>query len=164
MDHNQADVILRLAPPPVRRRWDEVAANTPTQVAEAQRMAREWKRLVAPGKSRSECALDECAAPRQSAFARPTEPARAMKLGVALKADIADCAVNVAIGRKARLQESSRQRPECAPKLSFRSDRESGFPALCGSLSSVSWPTGRRGTTAGGRARTTRPVAGPSPH
>ena len=72
---------------------------TPAQIAEAQRMAREWKLLGPPGKSRSECALDECAAPRQSAFARPTEPARAMKLGVALKADIADCAVNVAIGR-----------------------------------------------------------------
>ena len=27
-------------------------------------MAREWKRLGAPGKSRSECALDERAAPR----------------------------------------------------------------------------------------------------
>ena len=29
---------------------------TPAQIAEAQRMAREWKRLGAPGKSRSECA------------------------------------------------------------------------------------------------------------
>jgi hypothetical protein len=27
---------------------------TPAQIAEAQRMAREWKRLGAPGKSRSE--------------------------------------------------------------------------------------------------------------
>ena len=39
---------------------------TPAQIAEAQRMAREWKRLGAPGKSRSECALDERAAPRAS--------------------------------------------------------------------------------------------------
>jgi hypothetical protein len=37
---------------------------TPAQIAEAQRMAREWKRLGAPGKSRSECAFDERAAPR----------------------------------------------------------------------------------------------------
>ena len=36
---------------------------TPAQIAEAQRMAREWKRLGAPGKSRSECALGERAAP-----------------------------------------------------------------------------------------------------
>ena len=36
---------------------------TPAQIAEAQRMAREWKRLGAPGKSRPECALDERAAP-----------------------------------------------------------------------------------------------------
>ena len=50
---------------------------TPAQIAEAQRMAREWKRLGAPGKSRSECALDERAAPREGSFARPTEPAGA---------------------------------------------------------------------------------------
>jgi hypothetical protein len=50
----------------------------PAPIAEAQRMAREWKRLGAPGKSRSECALDERAAPRTGrAFARPTEPAGA---------------------------------------------------------------------------------------
>ena len=50
---------------------------TPAQIAEAQRMAREWKRLGAPGKSRSECALDERAAPREGSCARPTEPAGA---------------------------------------------------------------------------------------
>ena len=50
---------------------------TPAQIAEAQRMARESKRLGAPGKSRSECALDERAAPREGAFAGPTEPAGA---------------------------------------------------------------------------------------
>src|ERR1700733_6851289 len=50
---------------------------TPAQIAEAQRMAREWKRLGAPGKSRSECALDERAAAREGSFARPTEPAGA---------------------------------------------------------------------------------------
>jgi hypothetical protein len=44
---------------------------TPAQIAEVQRMAREWKRLGAPGKSRSECALDERAAPRAgSVFCR----------------------------------------------------------------------------------------------
>jgi hypothetical protein len=50
---------------------------TPAQIAEAQRMAREWKRLGASGKSRSECALDERAAPKEGSFARPTEPAGA---------------------------------------------------------------------------------------
>ena len=50
---------------------------TPAQIAEAQRMAREWKRLGVPGKSRSECALDKRAAPREGYFARPTEPAGA---------------------------------------------------------------------------------------
>jgi hypothetical protein len=50
---------------------------TPAQIAEAQRMARESKRLGAPGMSRSECALDERAAPREGSFARPTEPAGA---------------------------------------------------------------------------------------
>jgi hypothetical protein len=50
---------------------------TPAQIAEAQRMAREWKRLGAPGKSRSECVLDERAAPREGSFARPMEPAGA---------------------------------------------------------------------------------------
>jgi hypothetical protein len=50
---------------------------TPPQIAEAQR-TREWtKRLGAPGKSRSECALDERAAPKDGSFARPTEPAGA---------------------------------------------------------------------------------------
>ena len=51
--------------------------KTPAQIAEAQRMAREWKRLGAPEKSRSECALDERAAPREGSCARPTEPAGA---------------------------------------------------------------------------------------
>jgi hypothetical protein len=37
---------------------------TLAQIAEAQRMAREWKRLGAPGTSRSACALDERAAPK----------------------------------------------------------------------------------------------------
>jgi hypothetical protein len=50
---------------------------TPAQIAEAQRMACEWKRLGAPGKSRSECGLDERAAPREGSFARPAEPAGA---------------------------------------------------------------------------------------
>ena len=35
---------------------------TPAQIAEAQRMAREWKLLGAPGESRPEFALDERAA------------------------------------------------------------------------------------------------------
>jgi hypothetical protein len=57
---------------------------TPAQIAEAQRLAREWRRLGAPGKSRSQCALDQRAAQREGSFARPMEPARApMKLGVA---------------------------------------------------------------------------------
>ena len=41
---------------------------TPAEIAEAQRMTREWKRLGAPGKSRSECALDERAAPREGSL------------------------------------------------------------------------------------------------
>jgi hypothetical protein len=32
---------------------------TPAQIAEAQRMAREWKPLGTPAKSRSECVLDD---------------------------------------------------------------------------------------------------------
>ena len=56
---------------------------TPAQIAEAHRMAREWKRLGAPGKSRSECALDERAASKGRVFwSRPL--ALLMKLGVAL--------------------------------------------------------------------------------
>ena len=54
---------------------------TPAQIAEAQRMAREWKRLGAPGKSRSERAWDERAAPREGSFARPTEPERGRSVG-----------------------------------------------------------------------------------
>ena len=54
-----------------------VGLMAPAQIAEAQRMARESKRLGAPGKSRSECALDERAAPREGSFARPKEPAGA---------------------------------------------------------------------------------------
>jgi hypothetical protein len=54
---------------------------TPAQIAEAQRMAREWKRLGAPGKSRSERAWDERAAPREGSFARPTEPERGRAVG-----------------------------------------------------------------------------------
>jgi hypothetical protein len=55
------DLILRL----VCRRGGLVGARLPpkmtiAQIAEAQRMAREWKGLG----SRSECALDERAAPR----------------------------------------------------------------------------------------------------
>ena len=49
---------------------------TPAQIAEAQRMAREWKRLGAPGKSRSECALDERAAPRSGRVFCPAYGAR----------------------------------------------------------------------------------------
>jgi hypothetical protein len=41
---------------------------TPAQIAEAQRMTRGWQRLGAPGKSRSECALDERAGPRTGTF------------------------------------------------------------------------------------------------
>jgi hypothetical protein len=52
-----------------------------------------------------------------------------MKLGVALKADIADCAVNVAIGRKARVDRSPSEGPECAPKLPFNSEREIALTA-----------------------------------
>jgi hypothetical protein len=60
---------------------------TSAQIAEAQRMAREWKRLVAPGKSRSECALDERAAPRTGRVFCSAYGARwrlLTKLGVAL--------------------------------------------------------------------------------
>ena len=58
---------------------------TPAQIAEAQRMAREWKRLGAPGKSRSECALDERAAPGKGLLLGLRSPlALLMKLGVAL--------------------------------------------------------------------------------
>ena len=60
---------------------------TPAQIAEAQRMAREWKRLGAPGKSRSECALDERAAPRTGRVFCSAYGARwrlLIKLGVAL--------------------------------------------------------------------------------
>jgi hypothetical protein len=42
----------------------------------AQQMAREWKRLGAPGKSRSECALDERAAPRTGRSFCPAYGAR----------------------------------------------------------------------------------------
>ena len=50
--YSHRDVILRLA----RLQFDggghEVAAKmTPAQIAEAQRMAREWKRLGAPGRA-----------------------------------------------------------------------------------------------------------------
>jgi hypothetical protein len=67
------DVILRLAPPPVRRRWHEVAAKY--DACSDRRGAADGargKRLGAPGKSRSERALDERAAPREGSFARPT--------------------------------------------------------------------------------------------
>ena len=48
-------------------------------------MAREWKRLGAPGKSRSECALDERAAPGKGLLLGLRSPlAFLMKLGVAL--------------------------------------------------------------------------------
>jgi hypothetical protein len=49
---------------------------TPAQIAEAQGMACEWKRLGAPGKSRSECALDERAAPRTGKVFCPAYGAR----------------------------------------------------------------------------------------
>jgi hypothetical protein len=45
---------------------------TPAQIAEAQRMAREWK----PGKSRSDCALDERAAPTTGRVFCPAYGAR----------------------------------------------------------------------------------------
>ena len=58
---------------------------TPAQIAEAQRMAREWKPLGAPGKSRSECALGERAAPGKDLLLGLRSPlALLMKLGVAL--------------------------------------------------------------------------------
>jgi hypothetical protein len=58
---------------------------TPAQIAEAQRMAREWKRLGAPGKSRSACALDERAAPSEGSLLGLRSPlALLMKLAVAL--------------------------------------------------------------------------------
>jgi hypothetical protein len=49
---------------------------TPAQIAEAQRRARERKRLGASGKSRSECALDERAAPRTGRVFCPAYGAR----------------------------------------------------------------------------------------
>ena len=52
----------------VKSRDDLAAKMTPDQIAEAQRMAREWKRLGASGKSRSECALAERAAQRTGTF------------------------------------------------------------------------------------------------
>ena len=58
---------------------------TPAQIAEAQRMAREWKRLGAPGRSRSACALDERAAPSEGSLLGLRSPlALLMKLAVAL--------------------------------------------------------------------------------
>jgi hypothetical protein len=89
---------------------------TPAQIAEAQGMARELKRLGASGKSRSECALDDVRLQGKGLLLGLRSPlALLMKLGVALKADIADCAVNVAIGRIARLRGSPREGPESAP-------------------------------------------------
>jgi hypothetical protein len=49
---------------------------TPAQIAEAPRMAREWKPLGAPGKNRSQCALDERAAPRTGRVLCPAYGAR----------------------------------------------------------------------------------------
>jgi hypothetical protein len=43
------------------------------------------------------------------------------------EADIADCAVYVAIGRIARLYRTPWEGPECAPKPPFRIEREIGF-------------------------------------
>ena len=57
---------------------------TPAQIAEAQRMAREWKRLGAPGKSRSVRVGRTCGSKGRS-FARLRSPlALLMKLAVAL--------------------------------------------------------------------------------
>jgi hypothetical protein len=55
---------------------------TPPQIAEAQRMAREGKRLGASGKSRSEWALDERAAPRTGGVFCPAYGARRRSLCV----------------------------------------------------------------------------------
>jgi hypothetical protein len=49
---------------------------------------------------------------------------------VDVEADIADCALNVATGRRARLQGSPREGPESVPKLPFHCEREIGFTAL----------------------------------
>ena len=49
---------------------------TPAQITEAQRMTREWQRLGAPGKSRSECVLDEPAAPTTGRVFCPAYGAR----------------------------------------------------------------------------------------
>ena len=60
-----SEVILRLVELEARVGRRLPPKMTPAQIAEAQRMAREWKRLGAPRKSCSECALDERAAPRK---------------------------------------------------------------------------------------------------
>ena len=108
---------------------------TPAQIAEAQRMAREWKRLGAPGKSRSERAWDERAAPREGSFARPTEPERGRAVGyrpehfrpiVAPRTAGVDvlrtyrtAALDASVRRKARPPRSPREEPECARKPPF---------------------------------------------
>jgi hypothetical protein len=57
----------------------------PAQIAEAQRMAREWKHLGAPGKSCSDCALDERRPQGKGLLLGLRNPlALLMKLGVAL--------------------------------------------------------------------------------
>ena len=58
---------------------------TPAQIAEVQRMAREWKRLGAPGKSRSECRWTNVRLQWKGLLLGLRSPlALLMKLGVAL--------------------------------------------------------------------------------
>ena len=68
---------LRLVELEAGRSGHEVAAKDDARSdREAQRMTREWKRLGAPGKSRSECALDERAAPKSGRVFCPPYGAR----------------------------------------------------------------------------------------
>ena len=55
---------------------------TPAQIAEAQRMAREWKRLGAPG--RSALSARRTSAPREGSFQPRSPQTLVLKLGVAL--------------------------------------------------------------------------------
>jgi hypothetical protein len=83
--YSYRDVILRFAPPPVRRRWPEVAANDDVRSdREAQRMAREWKRLGAPGRAALMRAGRTCGSREGLLLGLRSPLALLKKLGVAL--------------------------------------------------------------------------------
>ena len=99
---------------------------TPAQIAEAQRMAREWKRLGAPGKSRSECALDERAAPREGLLLGLRSPlALLMKLGVGAGPACPERLTAKSFARWAN-EPSSRSKPSVRPAASAPTFATSG--------------------------------------